>query len=105
MHRLWLGLFMVLLAACTHPAAAGSSRSETPAATRLEFSAQVVWVGVEGGFCGLIAADGRRFEPVNLPADFCRDGLPVRVSGTLVPGGVTMRMWGRPLRIESIRRR
>jgi hypothetical protein len=105
MHRLWLGLFMVLLAACTHPAAAGSSRSTPSPATQLEFSARVVMVRIEGGFCGLITADGRRFEPVNLPADFCRDGLPVQVSGTLVPGGVTMRMWGRPLRIESIRRR
>ncbi len=103
MRRLLVGSLLLLLAACSHPAA-GSSRPVAPSPSRVEFSGKVVMVRLEGGFCGLVADDGRRFEPLNLPAEFCRDGLAVRVSGELLPGGVTMRMWGRQLRVDTIRR-
>ena len=71
----------------------------------VEFVGKVVKVNLEGGFCGLVADDGRRFEPLNLPPAFCRDGLPVQVKGAVIPGGVSFRMWGSRLRIDSIRQR
>lgn len=104
MFRFLVVPLFLLIAACTNPAAAGSSRPVPPSSNRVEFSGKVVMVRLEGGFCGLVANDGRRFEPLNLPAGFCRDGLAVRVRGELISGGVTMRMWGRQLRIEEIRR-
>jgi len=102
---LFLLLLLTLLAACTGPATAGSSRPQ-PAlpANHVEFSGKVVLKQLEGGFCGLVADDGQRYDPVNLPVEYCRDGLAVHVRGETVSGGVSIRMWGKQLRIDSIER-
>ena len=98
-------LLLLFLTACTGPAAAGSSRSAPRSENYVEFSAKVVLSSLEGGFCGLVAEDGQRYEPVNLPLEFCQDGLAVKVSGERIVGGISFRMWGKQLRIETIERR
>lgn len=99
-------LLLTFLTACSGPASAGSSRPQ-PAlpANQVEFSGKVVLKQLEGGFCGLVAEDGQRYDPVNLPVEFCQDGLAVHVRGERIEGGVSFRMWGKQLRIDSIERR
>jgi len=79
--------------------AAGSRSGEE---TR-SFVAEVSWIPLEGGFFGLLAADGSRFMPLNLPEEFQRDGLKIRVEGELKQV-MTIHMWGTPLEIRWIER-
>ncbi|VAX34664.1 hypothetical protein MNBD_NITROSPIRAE03-1102, partial [hydrothermal vent metagenome] len=39
----------------------------------MTFLAEVKWIPLEGGFYGLVAKDGRRFLPLNLPPEFRHD--------------------------------
>lgn len=70
----------------------------------LRFAGQIVYVPLEGGFFGLVSDDGRRFDPVNLPARFRQDGLRIKVTGRLAAAGVGFHMWGSRLEIIAIER-
>ncbi len=81
------------------PATAGAnSRADTR-----KFKAEVTWIPLEGGFYGLLAEDGSKYLPLNLPAAFQRDGLQVTIEGE--PKQVmTIQMWGTPLEIKKIKK-
>ncbi len=68
-----------------------------------QFKAEVTWIPLEGGFYGLLAEDGSKYLPLNLPAEFQRDGLQVTVEGELKQV-MTIQMWGTPLEIKKIER-
>jgi hypothetical protein len=66
------------------------------------FIAKVRWISLEGGFYGLVAEDGEKFLPLNLPDDFRKDGLMSRVRGIIKKDVATIYMWGTPLEIVEI---
>jgi len=68
----------------------------------MTFSAEVRWIPLEGGFYGLVAEDGRRFLPLNLPEEFEQDGLEVWVRGK-PSDTATIRMWGTPFEIYEMK--
>ena len=68
----------------------------------ISFAAEVKWISLEGGFYGLVAEDGRKFLPLNLPEEFKKDGLKVRIRGKIKKDIVTVYMWGIPLEILEI---
>ena len=80
------------------------ARDRAPGADLISFDGTIAFQSFEGGFYGIVAEDGRRFDPIDLPQPFRQDGLAVRVQGEPLDLA-TIRMWGRPLRIHSIRRR
>jgi hypothetical protein len=101
-------LLLLVLMPCLALAAAGCARPEAkPAGPErpgkdVVIAAVVRWIPVEGGFFGLVARDGAKYLPLNLPEGFRRDGLSVRVRGRLREEAVTAYMWGRPLMIHVI---
>lgn len=96
MRRVWF--FVLLLSGCH--ATLPQPRTDAP----LRFTAEVVRLEIEAGFWGLRTADGRRFDPGGLPAGFREPGLRVYVEGDRVKGGISVRMWGQPIRIRFIER-
>jgi len=79
----------------------GNFNSDSPGG-EMTFLAEVKWIPLEGGFYGLVARDGRRFLPANLPPEFRQDGLAVWVRGK--PADVaTIQMWGTPFEIHEIK--
>jgi hypothetical protein len=68
----------------------------------ISFVAEVILIPLEGGFYGLLAEDGRRFLPLNLPEGFRREGLKVRVRGEMKKNVATIYMWGTPFEIHEI---
>ncbi|GMT48372.1 MAG: hypothetical protein IEMM0007_1938 [bacterium] len=79
----------------------GNFNSDSPG-DEMTFSAKIKWISLEGGFYGLVAKDGRRFLPNNLPPEFRQDGLAVWVRGK--PADVaTIQMWGTPFEIYEIK--
>lgn len=63
----------------------------------------VQYVDLEGGFCGIVAEDGTRYEPSDLDPAFCRDGLRVRFKPVPCEGCMSVRMWGPIVKIAEIR--
>jgi hypothetical protein len=62
------------------------------------------YLDLEGGFYGIEADDGERYNPANLEEAFQEDGLRVRFRGVLQEDVVTIQMWGRPLELLGIMR-
>ena len=76
--------------------------SDMTAPEIIAFTGRVVRVELEGGFYGLLAPDGRRYDPMNLPDRYRRDGLVVSVRVRPKPGVVSFRMWGEIVEVVEI---
>lgn len=98
---------MLSAAGCAVPVRAG----EPPAADRgatsatLQFRGEIVHLSFEGGFWGIVAEDGSRYDPGRLPPEFQQAGLKVLVTAKLVRERVSFRMWGKPIELVKIERR
>ena len=60
------------------------------------------YVAIEGGFFGIIADNGRRYDPVNLPPEYAKDGLRVAFQVVESRGTVGIHMWGTIVKIIKI---
>ena len=105
--------FVVLLAAsaCSTkppPETVTPPPSETPEAAPAPDVASGVgtiqFFDLEGGFYGLVADDGARYDPLNLDEAFQQDGLRVRFRARLRTGVMTIRQWGKPVEILEMAR-
>ena len=67
----------------------------------IEASGVVQHQDLEGGFYGIVADDGTKYDPGALPAAFQRDGLRVRFTARRTHA-MTTRMWGQTVEIASI---
>ncbi len=76
-------------------------REECPLCEGVRATGVVVYVPLEGGFFGIIADDGKRYEPVNLPGEFASDGLRVAFVAERAEG-VSAHMWGELIRLTHI---
>lgn len=56
----------------------------------------------EGGFYGIVADSGERYDPVNLPAEYAKDGLRVRFQVKEKKGVGSIHMWGKIVEIVKI---
>jgi hypothetical protein len=65
----------------------------------------VRFISLEGGFYGIVADDGTRYEPVNLKEEFRVDGLRVRFTAKPAMDQVSFQMWGLRIEILTIERR
>jgi hypothetical protein len=63
----------------------------------------VVYIGLEGGFFGIIDDHDRRWDPSNLPSEFQVDSLRVRFEG-IITNRPTFHMWGRTIELTAIKR-
>ena len=59
----------------------------------------IIYNDLEGGFYGLVADDGSRYNPINLEDAFKQDSLRVRFRAVKRPGTVTIQMWGETVEI------
>lgn len=65
----------------------------------------VVYNELEGGFYGIVADDGKKYNPINLDKEFQQDSLRVKFDANLKKGMVGIHMWGvyvEILKIEKI---
>jgi hypothetical protein len=96
---------LILFAGCGGPSDKHlivSSADSDDAKQEALFVVEVRWISLEGGFYGLVAEDGRRYLPVNLPEEYKKDGLKIRVRGKIKTDVATIYMWGTPLEIMEI---
>ena len=94
-------LILLFCSCCT-----GASERHSPEDPALfTFEAHVEYVDLEGGFYGLVTADGRRFDPIHLPDEFRQDGIKVRVKARKPEPTVGFHMWGQKIEILTIEER
>ncbi len=64
----------------------------------------IIYQDLEGGFFGLVADDGSKYDPLNLDEAFKQDSLRVRFRARRRTGVMTIRMWGQPVEILDMTR-
>lgn len=97
-------MLMILLLAAGMAASACTSGNNATNEDVIETTGTVQYVDLEGGFYGLVAEDGTRYDPSGLPEEFQEDGLPVRFRAEPRENVLTTRMWGEVVRLIEIER-
>ena len=98
MKKVWLIIFLLLAVAvlscgCTTPVSTGNT---------VQGSGTVVYIDLEGGFFGIVADNGERYLPLNLPPELQKDDIRVVFDGVIREDMFTIRQWGIPLDITTI---
>ena len=83
---------------------ASMARSRTGSSRATLVTGTVRRIDLEGGFYGIETDEGMSLDPINLPEDFWKDGVRVRVRIELLEDQASVHMWGRLVRILSIER-
>lgn len=65
-------------------------------------SGTVRYLEVEGGFYGLISDDGTRYDPINLPAEYKKNGLRVKFAVREKKDVMSFHMWGKIVEVIKI---
>ena len=108
--RLVLGIVVLLMLAATGcstkppPPDDGTTPAASTDETLVSGLGTILYQDLEGGFYGLVADDGARYDPLNLDEAFHQDSLRVRFRARRRTGVMTIRMWGQPVDILEITR-
>lgn len=69
----------------------------------IKFTGKVVHNSFEGGFYGIVADDGSRYDPTSLPAKFKKAGMRVSVVAKKRPDLMGFHQWGTIVEIVEIK--
>ena len=67
-----------------------------------EIMGTVIYEAMEGGFYAIHGNDGRKYDPLNLPEPFRKEGLKVRVGARLKEDAVSFHMYGIVIEVVNI---
>ncbi|MCP4438881.1 MAG: hypothetical protein GY810_08040 [Aureispira sp.] len=59
---------------------------------------------LSGGFWGIVGDEGDNWRPVKMPEDLKVEGLKVEISAEREEGGISIFMWGTPIRIIEFKK-
>jgi hypothetical protein len=99
----WL---LAALAAMVIVAIGGKSYSyDNVELKQVKATGTVIRVKLEGGFWGIKASDGEKYDPLDsLPKEFRKNGLKIRFEATLDKEAVSTHMWGTIIKIEKVKK-
>jgi hypothetical protein len=95
-------VLLILLAIGAAALACGCLDAGTGPEAAITASGTVTYIDLEGGFYGIVASDGARYLPLNLPAEFREDGLSVSFEAEPEEDVATIQQWGTPVTLLSI---
>ena len=73
-----------------------------PGETAFVVAGNVRYIPLEGGFFAIVGTDGKTYDPINLPAEYRRDGLPVKATVKVRSDMVSVHMVGTIVEIVRI---
>jgi len=76
--------------------------ASSPKLDSFEIVGTVRYKDLEGGFYAIDTDDGKKYDPVNLPESFRKDGLRVTATVRLNKDLMSFRMYGEIIEIEMI---
>ena len=65
-------------------------------------SGTIQYIGVEGGFYGIVADNGEKYDPIKLPKEYQKDGLRVRFQVREKKKMMSFHMWGKIVEVVKI---
>ena len=77
------------------------SPTVSPADT-FEIQGTVVYKNIEGGFFAIDSDDGSKYDPINLPESFRKDGLKVKVTARRRIDAMSLHMYGAIIEVVNI---
>jgi hypothetical protein len=87
----------------TEPSETLSSESPTITETdTFEIQGTVVYKNIEGGFFAIDGDDGSKYDPINLPEAFRKDGLKIRITARLKKDAGSYHMYGAIIEVVNI---
>ena len=95
-------LILTGLSACSDVGPRKSGLAASPRAAAVSTGGTVVFREKDGGFFGILADNGKQYEPVNLDPSYHTEGLRVRLSGVIDSTVLGHHQWGNPLEIERV---
>ena len=88
--------------AATHPPSDSNVPASAAEPQTLQIQGTVVHKGIEGGFYAIDADDGSKFNPLNLPETYHKDGLRVRLTARPRGDAMSIHMYGGMIEILEI---
>ena len=79
-----------------------SESPPTPPADSFEIVGTVTYKNIEGGFYAIDADNGSKYDPINLPESFRKDGLKVRVTARPRIDAMSLHMYGAIIEVVNI---
>lgn len=73
-----------------------------PSENQISTTGTVRFQEIEGGFWGIVADDGRKFDALNLEPSFQKEGLRVRFEAKPETDRMSTRMWGTMVTLQKI---
>jgi hypothetical protein len=67
----------------------------------MNITGTVVYKNIEGGIWGIVDAQNKKWQVVNMPEQIRKPDLSVNIEAELLADEVSFAMWGRPVRIIS----
>jgi inhibitor of cysteine peptidase len=64
----------------------------------------ITYLNFEGGFYGIVADNGKHYDPINLPSEYEESGLRVVFIGKVREDLVSFHMWGELIELISIKK-
>jgi hypothetical protein len=97
-------LVVGIIAACLAAMAmtGGGLQTPGPAEQTVAITGTVTYLDLEGGFYGIVADDGTRYLPLDLPAEYAQDGIAVTAEVKVREDVATIQQWGTPVEIVGI---
>jgi hypothetical protein len=71
----------------------------------IQVSGTVEFISLEGGFYAIRTADGKTYDPINLPQEYHHQGMRVRVKARMRGDVASVHMAGPIIEILSIEKR
>lgn len=62
----------------------------------------IKFLSFEGGFYGIVADNGKHYNPINLPGEYRQDGLRIAFQAVRTKGQMSIYMWGTIIKITRI---
>ncbi|MCW8879628.1 MAG: hypothetical protein OQK04_06380 [Kangiellaceae bacterium] len=112
---------LLSISACGSPAsnrdsAQTESNSATPATApttstdqeqevepEYQYQGTVTYIGLEGGFYGVVTKSGKKLLPMNLDKKYLQDGAIIQFNGKLAKGMMTIQQWGTPFNFSEVK--
>lgn len=93
----------ILLIIATVVLAIGCGVFDKDCPATVEGYGTVRYVDLEGGFYGIYADDGERYDPINLDEEYQQDGLRIYFEGRIRDDVASFHMWGTLIEITNLR--
>jgi hypothetical protein len=74
----------------------------TPPADTFEIQGTITYKNIEGGFFAIDGDDGSKYDPINLPDSFRKDGMKVKVTARLRRDATSIHMYGAIVEVVNI---